>query len=99
MVVVPIGALAQYGVSWLIEHVQPLKDALDWLAGDPPVIQSFSETWANVAAEANAIAGDTANEAWNGTAGWSGGRRGRLRRCGPTRWPERRRRRTGSRPA
>ena len=32
----PIGTLAQYGVSWLIEHVQPLKDCLDWLAGNPP---------------------------------------------------------------
>src|SRR6186713_2866364 len=51
MVIDPLGTLASYGVSWLIEHVQPLKDALDWFAGDPPVIRSFSETWANVAAE------------------------------------------------
>ncbi|QFU88587.1 RHS repeat-associated core domain-containing protein [Amycolatopsis sp. YIM 10] len=72
MVVDPIGTLASYGVSWLIEHVQPLKEALDWLAGDPPVIQSFSETWANVAAEVNAIAGDLGNEVTNGTAGWQG---------------------------
>ncbi|GAB2741921.1 DUF6531 domain-containing protein [Amycolatopsis magusensis] len=72
MVVDPIGTLASYGVSWLIEHVQPLKEALDWLAGDPPVIQSFSETWANVAAEVNAIAGDLGNEINNGTAGWQG---------------------------
>jgi hypothetical protein len=40
----PIGTLAQYGVSWLIEHVQPLKDCLDWLAGNPPVIQGFADT-------------------------------------------------------
>ncbi|MFK0243408.1 RHS repeat-associated core domain-containing protein [Amycolatopsis azurea] len=72
LVVDPIGTLASYGVSWLIEHVQPLKEALDWLAGDPPVIQSFSETWANVAGEVNAIAGDLANEVKNGTAGWQG---------------------------
>ena len=68
----PIGTLAQYGVSWLIEHVQPLKDCLDWLAGNPPVIQGFSDTWANVAKEVNAIAGDMSNEVKNGTAGWSG---------------------------
>ncbi|MET8999451.1 RHS repeat-associated core domain-containing protein [Amycolatopsis sp. NPDC004169] len=68
----PIGTLAQYGVSWLIEHVKPLKDCLDWLAGNPPVIQSFSDTWANVAEEVNAITGDLANEAKNGTAGWEG---------------------------
>ncbi|WP_425484995.1 WXG100 family type VII secretion target, partial [Amycolatopsis anabasis] len=68
----PIGTLAQYGVSWLIEHVQPLKEALDWLAGDPPVIQSFSDTWANVAKEVGAVAGDLSNEGKNGTAGWTG---------------------------
>ncbi|WP_216209336.1 DUF6531 domain-containing protein [Amycolatopsis aidingensis] len=72
LVVDPVGTLLQYGVSWLIEHVEPLKEALDWLAGDPPVIQSFSDTWANVAAEVKAIAGDLGNEANNGTAGWTG---------------------------
>ncbi|GAA4546029.1 DUF6531 domain-containing protein [Amycolatopsis samaneae] len=68
----PIGTLAQYGVSWLIEHVKPLKDCLDWLAGNPPVIQSFSDTWANVSKEVNAIAGDLSTEAKGGTAGWTG---------------------------
>jgi YD repeat-containing protein len=72
MVIDPLGTLAQYGVAWLIEHVRPLKEALDWLAGDPPVIQSFSDTWANVAAEVGSIAGDLGNEVNNGTAGWSG---------------------------
>jgi RHS repeat-associated protein len=72
MVMDPIGTLAQYGASWLIEHVQPLKEALDWLAGDPPVIQSYSDTWANVAKEVGAVAGDLSNEAKNGTAGWTG---------------------------
>jgi RHS repeat-associated protein len=72
LVMDPIGTLAQYGASWLIEHVQPLKEALDWLAGDPPVIQSYSDTWANVAKEVNAVAGDLRNESNNGTAGWTG---------------------------
>lgn len=72
MVIDPLGTLAQYGVAWLIEHVRPLKEALDWLAGDPPVIQSFSDTWANVAKEVGTIAGDLKNEVDGGTAGWSG---------------------------
>ncbi|HKS44794.1 MAG TPA: DUF6531 domain-containing protein [Amycolatopsis sp.] len=72
MVIDPIGTLAQYGASWLIEHVKPLKDALDWLAGNPPVIQSFADTWGNVAKEVGTIAGDLSNEAKNGTAGWTG---------------------------
>lgn len=52
--------------------MQPLKEALDWLAGDPPVIQSFSDTWANVSTEVAAVAQDYLNEAKNGTAGWDG---------------------------
>ena len=72
MVIDPLGTLASYGVSWLIEHVRPLKEALDWFAGDPPVIQSFSETWGNVATEVNAVAADFLREAGTGTSGWTG---------------------------
>ncbi|GAB3447151.1 DUF6531 domain-containing protein [Actinophytocola sediminis] len=72
MVIDPLGTLASYGVSWLIEHVQPLKEALDWFAGDPPVIQSFSQTWGNVAAEVTAVAQEFLTEANAGTAGWTG---------------------------
>lgn len=72
MVIDPVGTVLQYGVSWLIEHVEPLKEALDWFAGDPPVIQSFSDTWANVSTEVKAIAQDYLNDVQSGTSGWSG---------------------------
>jgi RHS repeat-associated protein len=72
MVIDPVGTVASYGVGWLIEHVQPLKEALDWFAGDPPVIRSFSETWANVAAEVGSVVQDYSSEAQTGTAGWRG---------------------------
>jgi uncharacterized protein DUF6883 len=45
----PIGTLLQYGVSWLIEHVRPLSQALDWLAGDPAAIAAQAQTWRRVA--------------------------------------------------
>ena len=45
----PVGALLQYGISWLIEHVRPLSEALDWLAGDPGLIAGHAQTWRNVA--------------------------------------------------
>jgi RHS repeat-associated protein len=72
LVIDPLGTLASYGVSWLIEHVRPLKEALDWFAGDPPVIRSFSETWANVAAEVDGVSQDLMAEASSGTSGWRG---------------------------
>jgi hypothetical protein len=45
----PAGALLQYGVAWIIEHVKPLTQALDWLAGDPAQIAANAQTWRNIA--------------------------------------------------
>jgi uncharacterized protein YukE len=71
----PAGALLQYGVSWIIEHVRPLSAALDWLAGDPAQIAAHAQTWRNVAASlrggasglATAVGQDVAD--WGGSAG------------------------------
>jgi uncharacterized protein YukE len=71
----PIGVLLQYGVSWLIEHVKPLTEALDWLAGDPGEISGQAQTWRNIAAGLRdssdqtdrAVRFDTAE--WEGSAG------------------------------
>ncbi|MFC0506649.1 WXG100 family type VII secretion target [Micromonospora costi] len=71
----PVGALLQYGIAWLIEHVKPLSEALDWLAGDPAQITAHAQTWRNVAAslrdEVDALAGAVRNDVadWGGAAG------------------------------
>lgn len=52
----PVGALLQYGIAWLIEHVEPLSEALDWLAGDPAAIAAQATTWRNVATSLRADA-------------------------------------------
>lgn len=44
----PLGVLGQYGVSWIIEQVQPLTEALDWLAGDAAQIAAHAQTWRNM---------------------------------------------------
>lgn len=82
----PIGSLLQYGVAWIIEHVRPLSEALDWLAGDPGQISAHAQTWRNVATALHdrssdldrAIRWDTAD--WRGTAAdayrtWTGQQR------------------------
>ena len=70
----PIGTLLQYGISWIIEHVEPLSQALDWLAGDPGQIAGHAQTWRNIAASL-ADQADTLDQAvrrdvadWTGTA-------------------------------
>lgn len=68
----PAGALLSYGISWMIEHVKPLSDALDWLAGNPDAIRSFAETWRNVATAVSEVATEYAQTAASETAAWIG---------------------------
>ncbi|GAA1335265.1 WXG100 family type VII secretion target [Saccharothrix algeriensis] len=68
----PLGSLVAYGVSWIIEHIGPLRDALNWLAGDADQVAAYAQTWKNVA-QAVTRAGETyAAEVDQGTAGWTG---------------------------
>lgn len=72
LVVDPLGSLVAWGVSWLMEHVKPLSDALDWLAGDPDQIAAYAQTWKNVSVNA-AQAADALREAvWRDIADWTG---------------------------
>lgn len=68
----PFGYLMSSVASFLMEHMQPLKDMLDSVAGDPPVIQSYSETWGNVAKKLEDTQVEFSNAVKNGTAGWTG---------------------------
>ncbi|KZB87586.1 hypothetical protein [Amycolatopsis regifaucium] len=68
----PFGYLMSSVASFLMEHMQPLKDMLDAVAGDPPVIQSYSETWGNVAKKLEDTQVELSNTVKNGTAGWTG---------------------------
>jgi hypothetical protein len=72
MAIDPFGTLMSSAASFLMEHMQPLKDMLDWLAGDPPVIQSYSTTWNNVSTELGKIGEDYNAALKSGTEGWSG---------------------------
>jgi hypothetical protein len=68
----PVGALLQYGVSWLIEHVRPLSEALDWLAGDPGQIAGHAQTWRNVASSLRGEADSLARAARFDLSEWRG---------------------------
>jgi uncharacterized protein YukE len=68
----PIGALLQYGVAWIIEHVRPLSEALDWLAGDPGQISGNAATWRNIAADLRRDADELVRAVRLDTAEWTG---------------------------
>lgn len=72
LVLDPIGSLVSYGVSWLMEHVKPVSDALDWLAGDPDQIAANAQTWRNVAEHAAKAAADLRTAVAGELAEWAG---------------------------
>ena len=68
----PLGSLFAWGVGWLMEHVKPLKDALDWLAGKPDEIAAHAATWRNVSAAATETHQRYAAAVRTQTADWYG---------------------------
>ncbi|MEW2499924.1 RHS repeat-associated core domain-containing protein [Amycolatopsis sp. NPDC047767] len=68
----PFGAALAAGVGWLLEHVGPLKEALNGLTGNADQIQAQSETLANVAKELGAVATDLTDEVNADLQSWSG---------------------------
>jgi hypothetical protein len=68
----PVGALLQYGVAWIIEHVKPLSQALDWLAADPGQIAGHAQTWRNVAGSLRESAADVDRAVRRDVADWGG---------------------------
>ncbi|WP_197725488.1 hypothetical protein [Actinoplanes sp. OR16] len=68
----PLGSVASWGVAWLMEHVQPLRDALDHLAGDADQVAAHAATWHNVATFMEATHHEYAGRLASGTAGWAG---------------------------
>lgn len=72
LVVDPLGSLVSWGVAWLLEHVKPLSDALDWLAGDPDQITAYAQTWRNVARNSADTAAELRAAVLQQLAGWAG---------------------------
>ncbi|GAB3894483.1 RHS repeat-associated core domain-containing protein [Kibdelosporangium lantanae] len=68
----PFGALFAAGAGWLMEHFEPLRQALDWLAGKPDVIASYGQTWDNVAKELDAIKADHEGAVTADLSSWKG---------------------------
>lgn len=72
MVIDPIGELLASGAAFLMEHVHPLPEMLDSIAGSPAEIEVFAGTWYNVATRLGEVA-DSYQTAQRGTQlDWQG---------------------------
>jgi len=72
MAIDPLGSLVSWGVSWLMEHVKPLREALDWLAGNADEVAAHAATWNNVAAFTDAARQDFVARLKAEVADWFG---------------------------
>ncbi|MGW4485854.1 DUF6531 domain-containing protein [Amycolatopsis sp. NPDC004368] len=68
----PFGAALAAGVGWLLEHVGPLKEALDGLTGNADQIKAQSETLQNVSKELGAVATDLTDSVNADLQSWTG---------------------------
>lgn len=68
----PLGTLTSWGVAWLLDHVEPLRQALDRLAGDASQIAANAQTWRNVSSQLQSTAQDYRQAVDRQVAGWSG---------------------------
>ncbi|MDS0134294.1 DUF6531 domain-containing protein [Amycolatopsis sp. 505] len=68
----PFGAILAAGVGWLIEHVGPLKEALNGLTGNADEIAAQSETWKNIATELGSVGEDLTGMVTTDIASWTG---------------------------
>ena len=54
----PLGEALSAGMGWIIEHLWPLKDWLNELAGDSDAVAAAASTWTNIGAKLSSCAGD-----------------------------------------
>ncbi|HET6286897.1 MAG TPA: PPE domain-containing protein [Amycolatopsis sp.] len=71
MVLNPLGELVKAGVGWLMENLDFIREPLEILTGDPDLVQQAAQTWNNIAAELEGVAGDYEG-ALSTTSGWDG---------------------------
>lgn len=68
----PFSSLLAMGIEWAMEQVEPLKEALDWLAGDPETVETHAITWDNMANELFAIGDELQARLEGDLEGWQG---------------------------
>ncbi len=72
LVLDPLGSMTSWLVAMCLEHIKPLADALDWLAGDPDQVAANAQTWVNVAAHTMRTAHELREAVWQEVPHWAG---------------------------
>lgn len=68
----PIGTALSGLAGWMIEHLKPLRLALDELAGNPGTIKGVANTWTNISERMKQVAQQQKDSVSQGTTQWQG---------------------------
>ncbi|MCC3763885.1 hypothetical protein K3N28_12505 [Glycomyces sp. TRM65418] len=68
----PIYALAEAGLTIVLELVEPFNDVLEMVSGDPQEMARQGEVWGQVAAALEALSGETGQTVASKLTGWQG---------------------------
>ncbi len=70
--IAPVTTRPPARAGWRLDDVEPLREVLARLTGEPDVIASHAATWANIAVELAAMADDLEDFVEYDISGWSG---------------------------
>ncbi|MGH3572658.1 MAG: EspA/EspE family type VII secretion system effector [Pseudonocardiaceae bacterium] len=68
----PIGYFSGQLVSWMMEHLEPLRKVLHALTGEPEMIKAYAASWANIGKEMAAVSAGYAAAAEGTSWVWGG---------------------------
>ncbi|MBF6211833.1 hypothetical protein IU433_15890 [Nocardia puris] len=68
----PVAYVAGQIVSWMLEHIKPVREVFDKLAGNPDMIKAYSQSWTNIGNHVEEVACDTKAAVTGDTAKWEG---------------------------
>lgn len=68
----PFGWLGGQIMSWMLEHVEPMRKTLDALAGNPDMVGAYTNSWKEIATRLTEVAAGWAQSVESGTKEWVG---------------------------
>lgn len=68
----PIGSALSMLMNWMIEHLKPLRLALDSLAGNPAMVEGEANTWSNISKAMTSSGNQLLSSLDPGTSSWHG---------------------------
>lgn len=68
----PVGAIMQFGFSFLMNAIKPLQQAIGWLVGNPGQVTQYGNQWQGVASSVLQIGNTFSSTLSKDTANWTG---------------------------